>query len=441
MTKLLSLLLGVILLTTNIVSAQETLHIRNVNILSMTDESIIENTSILIQDGIIKAIGSADLLKVNKKTRVIDGAGQYLMPGLIEMHIHIRKKETLKEYLKYGFTSVRNMNGNFGDPLSWRQEIKEGELLAPDLFTSSPTIIGTRHAEVIRPDYQYQINSPEEARVWARKYKTDGYDLIKVFRLEKDPFFALIDESEKVGINVSGHLPDVNMDGDSIHYSDIRVEQALATGMGVEHAIELMRAAFKNDKSEASIDYIIKLLKDNNTTVSTLLGNDYRYHGLATQGQEFLSDSLLALTRKYHGEDGVDQLNSIIENQPDVDLDEEISFEFVLSVLERFNDAGVNIVIGTDSHSLLNIAGASAIQEMFFLKRAGFSNYDVLKTATINAAKALNSYDELGSIAVGKKANLLLLPGNPLVNIESLRSPVALVLRGSWMDIDSLTEE
>ncbi len=438
MKKHLACFIIVASLTAASLEAQESLLIKNVNIIPMTHKTVLYNLDILIEEDRIVSISRSGDASVSNKVKSIDGTGKYLLPGLIEMHVHIREKEILREYLKHGFTTVRNMNGNFGDPLKWKEEIENRTLISPDLYTSSPTIIGCRHAQAIRPNYEYAIRTSKEARKWVNKYKESGYDLIKIFRLESLSFFALIDEARKVGIPVSGHLPDINIDGDSIDYADITVEQSIQSGMGIEHAVEFIRAAFLEDQSELRMNYIIEILKQNETTISTLLGNDYRYEMLRNHSETFLTDSLLQLTKAYYGDDGIAQLRSIIKDQPDVDLDEKNSFNFVLSVLNRFNDEGVNIVIGTDSHSTVNIAGHSSLQELFFLSQAGFSNYDVLRAGTFNAAKALFTND-IGTIEVGRKANLLLLNENPLMNLETLRSPEGIVLKGKWLTSESLT--
>lgn len=433
-----SFLILVFILNCFNLEAQETTLINNVNIVPMTREGVISNAAILIKGDEIVAIGRSGELVAGRSATIIDGKGQYVLPGLIEMHVHVREKETLDHYLEFGFTTIRTMNGRLGRPLEWREEIAAGELIAPDIIISSPTIIGNRHAAVIMRTYPYAIRTEAQARNFARQFKEDGYDLIKVFRLEKRPFFALIDEAKKVGIPVSGHLPDVNLDGDSISYADLSVAQIIQTGMGIEHLVEFTKAAFEDDQSEERIRYITRLLKENNTTIATLLGSDYRYHHLKHLKGEFLTDSLIAITRKYFGEEGIERLNAVIADDPAVDLSGNNDFAFVLSMLKRLNDDGVNIVIGTDSHDPINIAGLSSIQEIVFLTQAGISNFEAIKAATINGATTLGMAHQIGTIEVGKKANLVFYSENPLEKIGTLYQPQEVILRGG--EIGTSTE-
>jgi imidazolonepropionase-like amidohydrolase len=109
-----------------------------------------------------------------------------------------------------------------------------------------------------------------------------------------------------------------------------------------------------------------------------------------------------------------------------------------LKILKRMHDVSVNIVCGTDAGIMFNAPGFSIHEELQYYKDAGLSNYEVLKTATINVSKVDKKYQNLGSIEIGKIANLLLLNDNPLINLETLKKPKIVFVQGRKLETSDL---
>lgn len=187
--------------------------IQNVSILTMKNSELIENQSVLIENGTIQEIGS-DIQ--NQNATIIDGTGKFLMPGLTDMHVHLfdrrpgdRQPHPLKNtwmmlLLINGVTSVRDMCGEPGK-LQLRDKIRRNEILAPNLYQSGPIINGVKDNSGL---FAY-ASSPEQGREIVIGQKKLGYDFIKVYDgLTKEVYEAIADEAQKQGMLVDGHLPD-----------------------------------------------------------------------------------------------------------------------------------------------------------------------------------------------------------------------------------------
>src|ERR1700741_759303 len=183
--------------------------IQNVSILTMKDSELIENQSVLIENGTIQEIGS-DIQ--NQNATIIDGTGKFLMPGLTDMQVHLFDRHPLKNtwmmlLLINGVTSVRDMCGEPGEPgkLQLRDKIRRNEILAPNLYQSGPIINGVKDNSGL---FAY-ASSPEQGREIVIGQKKLGYDFIKVYDgLTKEVYKAISDEAQKQGMIVNGHLPD-----------------------------------------------------------------------------------------------------------------------------------------------------------------------------------------------------------------------------------------
>jgi imidazolonepropionase-like amidohydrolase len=112
--------------------------------------------------------------------------------------------------------------------------------------------------------------------------------------------------------------------------------------------------------------------------------------------------------------------------------------DFHLKIVKNLHEAGTTIICGTDAGIGITIPGFSIHQELAFYKEAGLSNYEVLKTATINASKTHSIMNNMGTIEVGKVANLILVDNNPLIDLSALQAPTTVFIRGRKLNRDSL---
>jgi hypothetical protein len=202
----------------------------NVNLVPMDRERVVENQTVVVRDGVVEMIGTSGQIDIPTGALVVDGTGQYLMPGLVDMHTHIEFENDLLLLVANGVTSIRNMWGNTGrksqfggpDQLALRQKIEQGALLGPTIYTAGPIMEG-------EPPFHPMVevfSSPEQAAESVAWQKAQGYDFIKVYaHLAPEVYQAIMVAAEANDISVVGHVP-----------FSVGLDDALASGQQtIEH--------------------------------------------------------------------------------------------------------------------------------------------------------------------------------------------------------------
>jgi len=404
----------------------QALLIEHVNVIPMTGERLLKDVSVLVRDGRIAAIGPSENLKSEDGVRVIEGEGGYLLPGLVEMHVHLRKRISLDLFLGHGVTTVRNMDGT-PTVLEWRDAISSGSMDGPSLTTGSPFL--HRHAKDSPERY---IGSVEDARRLVRHYAAAGYDTIKIAEVDDAPFFALMEEARAVPIPVVGHIPNY----------ELSLDRVFAERMAsVEHVEELFRVYFAYEADGSKIPAFVEMVRRSGVPISTLIATEVVKNGLFEGREAYLTPERLAWIEKYNGADGVAGIRRTLASIESGDWKRHwVDIDFLLRLVRALHEAGVTIVPGTDSGGSLLISGTGLHEELALLSKAGLSPYDVIESATVAAARVLGAIDRKGTVAVGKDADLVLVTNNPLDDLSSLREPRGLVVRGKWYGADALAE-
>ena len=407
--------------------------IQNVSILTMKDPGLLNNQSVLIGNGIIQKIGN-DIQ--NQNATIIDGTGKFLMPGLTDMHVHLFDRHPLKNtwlmlLLINGVTSVRDMCGEPGK-LQLRDKIKSNEILAPNLYQSGPIINGVKDNFGL---FAF-ASSPEQARGIVIDQKKTGYDFIKVYDgLTKEIYLAIVDEAQKQGMLVDGHLPD-----------KISLKEVLKLN---HNSIEHLNGYFEwkdNQVSLSAPDNYASLTASSNVWNCPTLYNHYM-NGSRKGASEMMNyaetsgllpGDLRAIWKKRMNNNS----KTVIEI---VDQYGASNFESIRNIVLSLYYSKAKLIAGTDAGNLpFLIPGYSLHQELKIMSDLGVPSYEVLKMTTVNAALAMNKDDEFGTVEVGKRADLLLLNSNPLDNIENLQNKSGLMIRGIWLpeeEIKKLTDK
>ena len=191
----------------------------NVILVPMDSERVMENQTVIVRDGLIEAIGNSDQVLIPQEAKVIDGHGQYLMPGLVDMHVHIEFENDMLFMVGNGVTSVRNLWGNSGkkslfgmpDQMALQQQIEAGTLLGPTIYTAGPAMEGTPASHPLMEVFM----TPEAARESVRWQAEQGYDFVKVYdHLSPEVYQAILATAQKNDLPVIGHVPyAVGLDG------------------------------------------------------------------------------------------------------------------------------------------------------------------------------------------------------------------------------------
>lgn len=378
----------------------ESIVFKNVNIIPMTKEVILEGYSVLVWDGKIKAIDKFENLKLSETTKIVDATGKYLMPGLSDMHVHIDHGNDGTLLLANGVTLVRNMWGN-PRTLALKRDIQKKLVRGPEIYTTGALIDG--------PGAYWTssliIENPEDVPEVVHKMKADGYDAIKVYnKLSREVYNEIISVAKSINMPVVGHVPFA-----------VGIKKVMESGQSsTEHFIGY--GAYspipydKNELAELTVQSGIW-----NCPTLLVMRN---YKNL----NEVKNKKVAALKYVSPMWKGFWSRSSPVYY--DIEYNEEL--------LKVMYDKGARIAAGTDAGNPYVIHGFSLHEELQYMNEAGLTPWQVLLTATINAAEMVGYEDRLGTVEAGKEADLLLLNKNPLEDIKNTSEIFGVVSKGSW---------
>lgn len=409
----------------NASAAKNSYLIQHVNVIPMNEDTVLANKMVYIKNGIIQSIG--DEISVSG-VEVVNAANGYLMPGLIDMHVHLWDKYELGLYLSNGVTAIRNV---WGMPMHLRlkAEINQDELLSPSFYTTGPKLTGP---EFIGDD-NLQLFSPEEAREKVISYKARGYDFIKsYYGLTEDIFDALIDQARLSHMDIVAHATQ------NVPYNYHFNSQIVS----IEHAEDIVQLALNYQLDSVKLEQVISDFYDSpHTSFCPTLMAFYNIYNMLQDDELLSSESVLLMNPSIRMVDSREQFNRwkrTKEADPAIVEQIKAQHDFHIFILKKLHAAGVNIICGTDAGIGVTVPGASIHQELAFYQAAGLTNYEVLKTATLNPSKVHEVMNNLGSVEEGKVANLLLLNENPLTNLSAIKHPDAVFIKGRKLERDTL---
>ena len=399
--------------------------ISNVNIVPMTRDTILMDKMVLIKEGIIQKIG--DRIETDG-VEVLDAENKYLMPGLIDMHVHVWDRYELGLYLSNGITAIRNL---WGMPMHLRikEAVNSNEIISPMFFTTGPKLTGP---EFIGDD-NLNLTSPDEAREKVISFKERGYDFIKTYYgLTEDIYDAVVEQAIVSDIDIVAHP------SQKVPYSYHFIPQIKS----IEHAEEIIQQPLNYQLDTIKLKAVIDgYVKSNHSALSpTLIVYNNIYQML--MDDDILSserlDYMNPMIRKVDSKAQFDRWYNTKLKDSSIVKAIKSQHDFHIDIIKKLHEANVTIICGTDAGIGVTMPGFSIHKELAFYKEAGLSNYEVLKTATVNASKIHEKMNDLGSIEEGKVANLILLTNNPLSELSALQSPTNVFIKGKKVNRETL---
>lgn len=459
MPRLVKAVLGILLLSAASSAAaapQSPLAILHVNVIDATGAPVQRDMTVVVQEGRIAALGPSRSLQPPVHARVVDGRRKYLIPGLWDMHVHVAFGDwvppdpaiNLPLFVANGVTGVREMGGDLDILLKWREQIAAGTLLGPRMIIAGPMLDG--------PTPRFPSSAPvATAAAGARvveELKARGVDFIKIQSLiPRDGYFAAARRARELGIPFVGHVPDAvraaeasNAGQGSIeHFTGIfegcsTIEDQLITG-----AKSLGQNVRTYDPARART--LIALMAKNRTwQVPTLVWERGQW---LIDAIDLSHDPLVRYAPVAWRERTWPMFRQAILKDMDTDpLPVRRRFvQMELEMTRAMYAAGVPFLAGTDTAAGVHVfPGFSLHQELALFVKAGLTPMQALQTATLNPARFLGRESELGSIAKGKVADLVLLDANPLDDIGNTRRIRGVMLAGRWFDragLDAMLEQ
>jgi len=440
-----------------VIGQESILAIIHVNLIDATGAPVQADMTVIVQGKQILQLGKSASTTVPKAARVVDGRGKYLIPGLWDMHVHEifgawlpeDEKITPVLFVANGVTGVRDMGGDLEPLKKWRARIAEGKLLGPRMIIAGPMLDG--------PIPQFPSSAPvkdsAEGRRIVDELQKNGADFIKIQSLiPRDGYFAAADEAKKLGIVFAGHVPDKVRATEASNAGQKSIEHLTGVFEGCSTVEDELMAAPRGPgrgrflstyDPERAKALIALFLKNQTWQVPTLYWE--RGEWLIEQtnsGPDPLEKYAPVAWRDRTWPMFTRDISKGWSTDPVADREK--FFQEELKMVGEMNRAGVPILAGTDTAAGVRVyPGFSLHDELELLVRAGLTPMEALQAATLNAGKYLDLPDT-GTIEKGKRADLVLLDSNPLVDIKNTRTIQSVVLAGRYFsrtDLDHLLHQ
>jgi len=448
------LLLSILLLATTITgqtsgnsSAPKVVAFFNVNVIPMDRERVLRNQTVLVSDGRVTTIGDAKRIKPPAGTQIVDGTGRFLIPGLMDMHVHLFSddefpdalaEDEFKVMIAYGVTTIRFMIGT-PEQLVLREKSAKGEILAPTIFAASPHLTGRKQPNGI------VVTTQAEARAAVAQSKREGYDFIKVTTfLAPEVYEAIVDEAKKQNIRVVGHA-------DS---RSVGLQRALNSRQQIEHLDSYLEALLPetapvkgsvsdlyvyNPKNWESIDYLdekkipelARLTVKANPFVTPTLHLFKFTFGKGRSEESFRAQPDIRFYPQKTVEAWMRASKRYLSTAAPIEKREKY-IRIRNQIVKAIYDAGGKIMAGSDTPEWLMLYGHTLHLELIDLRDAGLSDYAALESATKNPAMFLGLSDQAGTIATGKRGDLVLLDANPLEDIANTQKRAGVMIKGQY---------
>jgi len=399
--------------------------LRNVNVVDVKAGKVLHHQNVCVINGIITQVSKSSCPRSDFTE--IDGKGGYVTPGLIDMHVHTFEKEGLMFTLSHGVTHVRLMNG-VSPQLKWRDDAEAGAMLSSTATVSSPIISGYEGAVL-----HHGLSSAEDARKAVTKYHAQGYDLIKAYNnLNPQAFLALMEESRKLGIPVAKDGPDMPMPLDIADFNDMQ---------SFEHVENIFYVALDRKMNIEDLTPFIEKAKATGVPITPTVNIFDQLTRLSIEKETFVNQ----LPQHYISsivklDDKRNQVKRWLDTSEQKANYNQQVLKFLLVMTKALHDAGIPLLIGTDSGNLLSPHGLATHNEMRLFSEAGIDSFSILKAATYNAAKALKLEKQIGQIKAGFYADFILSDQDPTKDLQQLKMPQAVSKRGLWLNKDDLEQ-
>ncbi len=432
--------------TAALLAAQPTA-IRHVSVVNILNGRIRKDVTVLVAGGTITAIGKSVHIG---SAQVADGSGKFLIPGLWDMHVHCcnAPDHFFPLFLANGVTGIRDMADPLDELKTCRSNVESGIVLGPRMVFSGMIVDGPKPCW---PGISIAVSTPEEGRRAVETVQHGGADFVKIYSLlPRDAYFAVAEEANKRHMVFAGHVPNA-----------VTAEEASNAGQkSLEHLINVLEGCSTNQSQiladhgsipwakhmQAMVDSydpakagaLLACFRRNRTwqcpTLTMLnalvhpdqpvVRTDARLAYLPGDLIAFWNSKNSFSTKAVTGED--------LENG-------RLVFDKLCELVGDMASSGVGILAGTDTPNPGVFPGFGIHAELALMVRS-MTPLQALQAATISPARYFGWEKTLGTVQVGKAADLVLLEGNPLEDIRNTTRIAAVFVRGRYLNRHDLDE-
>jgi len=393
-------------------------------LIDVTGKPATPDAVVVMEGDRIVAAGPRSTTKIPDGAKVVDVTGRFLLPGLWDMHAHLYQTELGPTYLAAGITTARDVGNDIETATSLRDAFKEQRGLGPRMF-----LAGYIDGKNEYHSFDVQVETPEEARAAVQRYKDAGYEQIKIRNNVKlETLKAICAEAHRLGMTVTGHVPD-----------GMNALQAVEAGMDqIAHLNYVLTGFFpRRDRNSPPVQInlnapnvvnALKFFKEHGTVIDptdAVLELMLRPMNVPIESFEpglikVPAELTLQINKKGQSPDQAEGLRMV--------------FDVFLKITGALQRAGVPVVAGTD----VGVPGHTLHRELELYVKAGFTPLEALQAATIVPARVMKVDAEVGTIEVGKRADLVVVDANPIDNISNIRKTRFVVTQGRVFECTKL---
>jgi len=416
--------------------AQQPIAFTNVTVVPMDRERLLSGYTVVVQGDRITAMGPTSEVRVPEGAVRIGGQGRYLMPGLSEMHGHIPPGDAPERQIEkvlafYALNGVTTVRGMLGSPrhLAWRERANRGEILSPTIYTTGPSFNGN------------SVKNPEDAIRMVTEQKAAGYDLMKIHPgVPREAYDSMAATARRLNIRFAGHIPaEVGIRRALEHrqwtvdHVDGYVEGLVWDGTGSPPQSQFFGFNLGAQADESKLADLVQRTKAAGTAIvptqslfESMLG-------------PYSPDELAAWPemRYWPAQTVAQWKQNTINNRQQSGVTAESGQQFLelrRRIMKALHQGGVPFLLGSDAPQWWNVPGFSIQRELDAMAKAGFTPYQAYEMGTRNVAEHFGAADQFGTVAVGKRADLVLLEANPLDDVSNWSKQAGVMVRGKWYD-------
>jgi imidazolonepropionase-like amidohydrolase len=410
---------------------------RDANVFDAEQAKLVPHTTVVVDGNRIRSVGAVGSVVIPAGARVIDASGKTLLPGLWDMHVHVSPGDDGILHVAAGVTTARDMGNDTTNVLALKKAFNDGSLIGPRLEL----------AGLIDAPGPYQVptgvlaSTEPEVRAAVDRYAALGFEQIKVYSSMKPELVpAIIDEAHKHGLRVSGHVPAFMTEEQVVKLGFDEVQHVNFVFLNFIDTVKDTRsmARFTAVGAEAaSLDFhsarvrdFMRLLKEHRTVIDPTVGT---FEDMFTGRPRKLSSSYGMIADRLPPQVRRGLYGGGLPVTPALDQRYRDSYAAMVRMVGELWRNGITIVPGTDA-----TPGFGLHRELELWVQGGVPAPQVLKQATIGAARVMKHDDERGSITPGKLADLVLVDGDPTTNISAIRKTDIVVKDGVLFDSKEL---
>jgi imidazolonepropionase-like amidohydrolase len=396
-----------------------------------TGKDPVPDSTVVIEKGQIVAAGPRKQVRIPRHAQKVDVRGKTILPGLWDMHAHFEQVEWGPIYLAAGATTVRDCGNEFEFVTAVRDAISQGRGLGPRLLLagivdgSGPLALGVA-----------RVDTPEQARMWTDKYHDAGFQQMKIYSSVKlEELKAVAEEAHRLDMTVTGHVPEgldayqtVDAGQDQINHIEYIADIMIPPLPANARTLDRLKARGDIDLNSPEAQKAIAFLVQHGTVVDPTLS---------------IFEFLTANTSKppISIEPGIakvaPEIAAILSGTSPPSLAApliEKMFQKEVTIVGALHHAGVLIVAGTDQ----TVPGHSLYREIELYVQAGFTPMEAIQAATIVPARVMGLDKELGTVEAGKRADVIVVDGNPLESIHNIRKVEFVITNGTMYNCAEL---